>query len=197
MKPRALVLPLLLLSPLLRAGPSAPPAAVPQLATPRADIPGLGNFARVSDVLFRGEQPTAEGFARLKKMGIKTIVNLRSFHSDRPLLRGLGLRYAHIYSKAWHPEDEDVAKFLQIVRNPQNHPVFVHCQHGADRTGMMVAAYRIFEQGWTAEQAAKELPNFGFHEIWSTIVTYLKRLDRARIEALIASRPPPPVELVP
>ena len=89
---------------------------------PRNDIPGLPNFAKVSDGLYRGAQPTAEGFDRLKKMGVKTVVNLRSFSSDRSELKGTGLRYAHIYCKAWHPEDEDTLEFLKIAKRPRQPP---------------------------------------------------------------------------
>jgi tyrosine-protein phosphatase SIW14 len=160
-------------------------AKAPPFATSRDDVPGVKNFAKVSDILYRGEQPTAEGFAQLKKMGVKTVVNLRSFNSDRGKLKGLGLQYVHIHCKAWHPEDEDVAKFLKVLRDPANQPVFVHCQHGADRTGMMVASYRIFHQGWSNERAAKELSNFGFHTIWTDIVKYLNGFDRARLEKRI------------
>lgn len=84
--------------------PQAAPAQEP--LTPRQDLPGLTNYAKVSEALHRGAQPTAEGFAELKKMGIKTVVNLRSFHSDRGKLQGTGLQYVHIYCKAWHPEEE-------------------------------------------------------------------------------------------
>ena len=75
-------------------------------------MPGPSQRQRV----LSGAQPTAEGFTELKKMGVKTVVNLRSFHSDRRKLRGTGLRYAHIYCKAWHPEDEDtVDPFIHVV----------------------------------------------------------------------------------
>jgi protein tyrosine/serine phosphatase len=163
---------------LIAAAPAADQQRVaPELAEPRHDLPGLPNFAKVSDDLYRGAQPSAEGFRRLKTMGVKTVVNLRSFHSDRRKLRGTGLRYAHIYCKAWHPEDEDTIEFLKIMRDPDNHPVFVHCQQGADRTGVMVAAYRVVEQGWTIEDAVEETHNFGFHPVWRQISRYLRKFD--------------------
>lgn len=168
----------------------------PNFATPRNDLPGLKNFAKVSDILYRGEQPTAEGMAELKKMGIKTVINLRSFNSDKTELKGTGLQYFHIWCKAWHPEDEDVAQFLQIMRDPSNHPVFIHCQHGADRTGMMTAVYRIMHQGWKNDDAAKELHNFGFHTIWTDIVKYLNAFDREKIEKEIAKAKPIKVRVI-
>ena len=141
---------------------------------------GLPNFHRVSDTLYRGAQPpSAEGFRRLEEMGIKTVVNLRSSHSDRDMIRGTGLVYESIGMKAWHPEDEDVVRFLKIVTDPACQPVFVHCQHGADRTGTMCAVYRIVVQGWDKEEAIRETRygGFGFHEIWTGLPKYIRKLD--------------------
>jgi len=171
-------------------------AATREALAPRNDVPGLKNYAKVSDTLHRGAQPTAEGFAELQKLGVKTIINLRAFNSDRDELKGLGLQYVHIYCKAWHPEDEDVAKFLQAVRDPKNQPVFVHCQHGSDRTGMMVAIYRMFEQGWSADEAAKELKPFGFHELWTEIAKYLRTLDKTTIERQMEKVKPAKMQVV-
>ena len=185
------------------AAPAAPaaPALAPASGTrtplrPREDVPGVPNFAQVSAALYRGAQPTAEGMRALQAMGVKTIVNLRLLHSDRDRLEGTGLQYLHIHAAAWHPEDEDVARVLRVIRDPANQPVFVHCQHGADRTGTMVAAYRIVEQGWTSEEAAAELPNFGYHPIWTEILDYLAHFDRAAMQAAVTALPPPTLEVV-
>jgi len=159
-------------------------------------IAGVGNFAQVSPVLYRGEQPTAEGFVELKKMGIKTVVTLRSFHDDTKLLKGAGLRYFQIHAKAWHPEDEDIVAFLKIVTNAENQPVFVHCQQGSDRTGYSVAAYRMVEQGWSADDAIAEMGNFAFHPIWTDIPVYLKQLNVESIRAQIVRAKSPDVRVV-
>jgi protein tyrosine/serine phosphatase len=147
-------------------------------------------------VLYRGAQPTAEGFAELKKMGIKTIVSLRSFNSDRDLLEGTGLRYIRISAKAWHPEEEDVVKFLKIVLNPANQPVFVHCQHGADRTGMMVGIYRMTQQKWAAEKVVQEMDNFGRHPIFTDIVEYLNTFDWTKVQQKVDRLKDPKVEII-
>jgi len=166
------------------------------LATPRNDIPGLPNFAKVSDQLYRGAQPTAEGFAALKAMGIKTVVNLRALHSDRKLLEGQGLQYVHISFKPWNPEEEDFVKFLHVVINPDYQPVFVHCQHGADRTGIMVALYRVAELGWEPGRALEELPNFGFHEIWDDLREHFLELDIRKLKDKVKTASGPVPELV-
>ena len=146
-------------------------------------LDGVPNLHKVSEVLYRSAQPTSQGLRNLKKIGIETIVNLRSFHSDRDVIGSTGLRYEHIYMKAWHPEQEDAVRFLQIVTNPKRTPVLVHCQHGADRTGTMCALYRITVQGWTKEEAIREMTQggFGFHEIWKNLPNWFENLD---IEAI-------------
>jgi protein tyrosine/serine phosphatase len=133
---------------------------------------GVPNLHKVSETLYRGAQPSAEGMKTLKAVGIETVINLRSFHSDRDDIRGTGLTYEHISMKAWHPEEEDAVRFLQIITNPKCSPVLVHCQHGADRTGTMCAVYRIAMQGWSKEEALKEMVQggFGFHRISENLI---------------------------
>ncbi|SVE42311.1 uncharacterized protein METZ01_LOCUS495165, partial [marine metagenome] len=96
---------------LLIAGPtSAAENRNPKWAKP-LEIKGAENAFQVSPALYRSAQPTALGFEELKKIGIRTVVNLRSFHSDRKEIGDTGLAYEHMYMKAWHAEDEEVARF--------------------------------------------------------------------------------------
>lgn len=163
----------------------AQPQTVPAPATRPAQwaqplqVEGVPNLHRVSPVLYRSAQPTNEGMKQLKAMGIKTVVNLRSFHSDRDELKGTGLQYEHIYMKAWNAEREEAVRFLQIVMNPENQPVLVHCQHGADRTGTMCAVYRMAVQGWSKQQAVEEMTEggYGFHEVWANLKRWLDSVD--------------------
>ena len=143
------------------------------------ELAGVPNLHRVSNDLYRSAQPTAEGMQNLKKMGIETIVNLRSFNSDRSEIGNSGLAYEHIYMKTWHPERKEAVRFLQIVTNPKRTPALVHCQHGADRTGVMSALYRVAVQGWSKEEALREMTDggFGFHTIWGNIPTWFMELD--------------------
>ncbi len=140
---------------------------------------GLPNLAQVSKVLYRGAQPSAEGFKNLEKMGVKTVVNLRSLHSDRKMLKGTKLGYIHITMTAWRAEYKDLVQFLKIVGDKSKQPVFVHCQHGADRTGLVCAVYRVAVENWTADEAWREmrLGGFNYHEIWKNLPRYLKSLD--------------------
>ena len=142
-------------------------------------VEGVPNLHKVSDTLYRSAQPTEAGLANLKKLGIKTIVNLRSFHTEREGTGQAGLAYEHIFMKAWHPEKEEAERFLRIVTDPSRTPVLVHCQHGADRTGTMCALYRIAVQKWTKEEAIREMTDggYGFHEIWSNLPAWIEKLD--------------------
>jgi protein tyrosine phosphatase (PTP) superfamily phosphohydrolase (DUF442 family) len=164
-------------------------AAAPQEQRPSkwaqpVKVDGVQNLFKVSNDLYRSEQPTAEGFKNLKKLGIKTVVNLRNFHTDSTLIRDTGLEYEHIYMKSWHAENEDAVKFLKIVTDPKKTPVLVHCQHGADRTGTMCAVYRLAVQGWSKDEALKEMTDggFGFHEIWANLPEWIKKLDVEKIK---------------
>lgn len=152
--------------------------------------PGLArevpNFAKVSDVLYRGGQPTAKGYAELKKLGIRTVVCLRIFDLHSRRSAEVGLRQVHISFKPVHPEDEDVLAFLKVVTDPACQPVFVHCREGVDRTGMMVAAYRMVVQGWPRELAIAELRRMGFREVNRPILRYLRRMDVSALRAKLA-----------
>ncbi len=150
----------------------------------RIELPGLPNLHRVSDGLYRGEQPTAKGMKELEKLGVRTVVNLRSLHSDRDEIKDTGLTYEHIVMTTLNVEDKDIVRFLQIVTDPNRTPVFVHCRHGADRTGTMCAIYRIAVQGWSKDDAVQEMTKggFGFHSIWQNLPDYIRKLDIEEIK---------------
>lgn len=143
------------------------------------ELDGVANLHKLSDSLYWSAQPTAEGMKNLKAIGIETVVNLRSFHSDRDEIGKTALGYEHIYMKAWHPERKEVVRFLQIVTNPKRQPVLVHCLHGADRTGTMCAIYRVAVEGWTKEDALAEMRKGGynFHEVFKNLPNWITDLD--------------------
>ena len=165
---------------------------VPRKAEWATPLPSdhIENFYKVSDELYRGKQPSREGLQALKDMGIKTVVNLRTGDEDTELLSGLGLDYVHIPVSTLDPEEEDVVRFLSVATDPARQPVFVHCRRGADRTGMMVAVYRMVVQGWSNEQAKEEMEDggYGFHKVWLNIRSYVKHVDVAALKQKLASR---------
>jgi len=156
-----------------------PEADRPKMWAHPLKVEGVPNLYQVSDNLYRSAQPTAEGMRNLKKMGIETVINLRSFHSDRDEIGSTGLGYEHIYMKAWHPERKEIVRFLQLVTNSKRTPVLVHCEHGADRTGTMCAFYRVAVEGWTKEDALREMTEggYGFHKVWQNLPKWIADID--------------------
>ena len=132
----------------------------------------LPNFDQVSDSVYRGAQPKKGGFRRLAKFGVKTVVNLRDDDAmakrEESEARASGLQYFNIpLKRAGRPADEQVERVLAILNNTTHQPVFVHCRLGADRTGTIIAVYRISHDGWTSERAKAEAIRHGMH-FWET-----------------------------
>lgn len=150
-------------------------------------LDGVPNLFRVTDRLYRSAQPTPQGMKNLETLGIRAVVNLRAFHTDRGAVAGTGLLDEELSVKTWHIEDEDVVRVLRLVKEPTGGPYLIHCQHGADRTGTMVAMYRMVVQGWSREKAIDELVNggYGFHPVWKNILGYLRKVDVDKIRAAV------------
>ena len=127
----------------------------------REKLFGVPNFGRVTDTLYRGAQPSDVGIENLSKLGINIVVDLRGSAHERELVTKLGMIYVPLPWRCYNPEDEQFAKFLTLLRENPGQKIFVHCRMGDDRTGMEIAAYRMAEQGWTAEEARKEMIAFG------------------------------------
>ncbi len=147
-------------------------------------LAGCPNLHKVSDTLYRGAQPTKEGFENLKKLGVKTVVNLRDHHSDEALLQRAGLHYVSIPMDTLDIKTQTVVDFLRVAVDPNAAPVFVHCQYGADRTGTMVAAYRMVVQDWEQDWAIREMTRggFGYHPLWTELPAFLRKLDVEKIK---------------
>jgi protein-tyrosine phosphatase len=130
-------------------------------------IPGVPNAGRINAHLYRGGQPTADGLAALRSLGIDTIVSF-TLPGDGALTEAdeahaLGLQYVHLpWSASALPPVEYLARFLRMTAQGQSRVVFVHCKAGADRTGLMIAAYRVLSNGWTPDDALYEMNAFGY-----------------------------------
>jgi protein tyrosine/serine phosphatase len=151
--------------------------AAAQQAEPRYEE--LPNFHRVDEQLYRGGQPKKGGLKILATLGIKTIVNLRGESDDtreeEAEAVGLGMRYINIpMSSAGRPSDEQVNRALGIVDETKDGPVFIHCRRGSDRTGAVIAIYRIVHDGWTAKQAIDEANRYGMGFIQFKKRDYIK-----------------------
>lgn len=126
----------------------------------------LPNLHKVSDQLYRGAQPSEGGLKILSELGIKTVINLRGADDQARLeekeAQSAGLRYFNVEMPGLSaPSDEQVARVMAIINNPDNQPVFIHCKRGSDRTGTIVAIYRISHDGWTDNRAIGEARTHG------------------------------------
>jgi protein tyrosine phosphatase (PTP) superfamily phosphohydrolase (DUF442 family) len=144
----------------------------------------LGHFFKVNDTLFRGQQPTDKGFEQLKGLGVKHIVylhfNKKQAAHEKAVVEGLGMRFTHI-PMSWitPPKQAQIDQWLQITTDPAQGPVFVHCQHGKDRTGAMVGIYRIKHDKWTYDKAYAEMKEKGFRTFLFGLSFGVKRFAKA------------------
>jgi len=151
----------------------------------------VANFAKAHPALWRGAQPTAAGFRELERQGARTVVSFRHDHDDLPLLAGTKLKYLRIPSRAYRPEEANLAAFLKVMENPDNWPVFIHCAQGRDRTGYNAAAYRMVIQDWQAQDALEEMDAFHFNRIWVGNPGFLRKLDKADLKVKVMAEPKP------
>lgn len=154
----------------------------PRPAPTDAELP---NFVRVGEHLYRGGQPAGDGFRRLAALGIRTVVNLRAAderaREEERAAREAGLQYFNVPLPVYaRPRDEQVERVLALIDAPENRPVFVHCRRGSDRTGTVVAAYRISREGWTGADALREAAGRGLHRAQFEMRGYIDDYYRRR-----------------
>ncbi len=138
---------------------------------PKLSLDGVPNHGLVTPVLYRGGQPEQRAYAELKNLGIETVVNFRHeagvIEKERKAVEALGMRFVSIPWSPWHdPTAEQVAEFLELLRAHPKQKVFAHCHYGSDRTGVMVAAYRIAADHWTPEKALEEMNAYHYHHFF-------------------------------
>jgi tyrosine-protein phosphatase SIW14 len=144
----------------------------------------IPNFGVVTPFLLRGAQPSQEGFAALKAAGVKTVINLRDgkkdIESEKAAVEALGMKSVSIPLSVFKTvKNDDMDRFLKIVNDPQQQPVFMHCRQGQDRCGTMVGIYRLTQQSWTASDAYKEMLKYGFHPMFFGLSNSMYRVAEA------------------
>lgn len=146
----------------------------------------IPNFQEVdARVLMRGGKPSAKGLRELATKGIKTVIDLRK---RRLLVRNKpkSMFAFHLPFSPYELNDQVVIDFLKILRNPLHHPAYVHCFHGADRTGALCAIYRIVCQNWEKEAAIAEMKLKGMHWWHANLIDYIRNLDVPNIRKQIS-----------
>lgn len=187
---RPLLLSLLLLPGLVFAVPSERPA---EWAKPVANSK-LDNFYQVSPLLYRSAQPLPEDFRELQQRGISEVLDLRLYHRDTPVPDStLELQQAPLSPGNINPRY--LAKALQVIANAKG-PVLVHCLHGSDRTGLVVALYRVVCQGWSKQQAIEEMQDggYGFHLFFSNIPAFIEEVDEEKLRRDVRGKACPAIQ---
>ncbi|MBT2336144.1 tyrosine-protein phosphatase [Variovorax paradoxus] len=154
------------------------------------------NLHRITPTLYRSAQPGVADVAALKSLGIRTIVSLRSFNDDRKVFAGHDIRLVRVPINTWSIDDAKVLRALVAIREAEKQgPVLIHCMHGADRTGVVAAAYRMAVQHWDKESARFEMfrGGYGYHTLWRNIPRYIDRFDPQKMGHALARAPAIPV----
>jgi tyrosine-protein phosphatase SIW14 len=128
--------------------------------------------------VYRSEQPNRKGFEEIRDHGIRTVLNLRSSHSDDQAAAGFGLNLVRVPMRAGRFSEDDIVAALKAIKDSPK-PVLIHCQHGADRAGVVSAMFRIVFQGWSKDEAIAELlgGGFGFHVQYKNIPKFIRDVD--------------------
>ena len=162
------------------------------LALPALAAPDLPNFHPVAPGIWRGAVPSVAGMKHLKALGIKTIIDLRisprRVKKEGEQARALGFQWINLPMGADPPTSKQVAILLATLKTAPQSPVFVHCEHGADRTGCMIGIYRETQQGWTFPQAYAEMRRDGFDPRWTRLRASVQK--RAPNHGTYLVRPP-------
>ena len=142
----------------------------------RNDVP---NFHSVKPYLLRGAAPDPQGLKKLAEAGVRTIIDLRiaprKVTAERREVQALGMRFINLPMSGDPPTQKEIDTFLATVRDPASLPVFVHCQHGADRTGTMVGIFREQDEGWGFEPTYREMRRYGFNPHWRKLTATVRR----------------------
>jgi tyrosine-protein phosphatase SIW14 len=143
-----------------------------------SDTPSIPNFHQVDVNIYRGAQPASQEFQSLAQFGIKTVLDLRDeqghARAERKLVEAAGMRYISLPMNGLiAPTDQQISRALAVVEDIANGPVFVHCRRGADRTGTVIACYRIAHDQWRNEKALEEARTFGMSWIERGMRSYV------------------------
>jgi protein tyrosine phosphatase (PTP) superfamily phosphohydrolase (DUF442 family) len=153
------------------------------VVAPEVSAHDLPNFHAVTPMLLRGAAPTPAGLDSLQKMGVKTIIDLRiapkTVAKERAQLDRMGVHFLNLPMSGEPPTEAQIQTLLKTIADPAQQPVFVHCQHGADRTGTMIGIYREHVMGWPYERTYKEMRRYGFNPHWKKLSATVRRFAPA------------------
>jgi tyrosine-protein phosphatase SIW14 len=157
-------------------------------------VPGIDRFCKLNESVYRGGQPTDEGFRYLAKLGVKVVLDLREqdarASSEERVVTAAGMRYVNVPMTGLTPPTlAETDKILKLLEDPADGPVFVHCKRGADRTGAVIAAYRIEHDHWDNARALREAKDMGMGALQFQRREYI-RSYQARTTESAGVKPP-------
>ena len=176
---------------------------------PTNEFAGLTNFGKVTQDIWRGAQPTAAGYRNLVEIGkVRSFLNLRrGANRDEVNLETEKIAGAQCYQvsmKEWNPGEDSLQRLAlalktlkELSSNPKTRPVYVHCKAGQNRTGFVIATYRMVYQGWTPEEAVHEMRVYGFYRVYWRDEWFLKNLDLPHLRKIITQTQAPIGKLTP
>ncbi len=156
----------------------------------KIELPGFKNLYKINDSLYRSEQPSKNGMQQLQQLGIKTVLNFRNHHNDKDEAAHTNLIIERISLNTNKICYSDVVQTLKRMQQAKK-PILLHCLHGSDRTGCMIAAYRLVYNNYTKEQAIAELraSEFGYHQKWfPNVIQLLNDLDVQQLKKDVGVR---------
>jgi protein tyrosine/serine phosphatase len=159
---------------------------------------GIPRFAKISDGFYRGGQPNKSGFEYLKKQGVRTIINFTDGKDEEAIVKKLGMNYVHIplsVSVTARIPESAIHQYFEVLNNPENYPIFIHCRRGADRTGAMVGFYRIAAQGWDGQKAYQEARNVGMRWWYVGLKDQLQSFAKSASSSLLQFGAAIPVQI--
>lgn len=171
------------------AAPATVSDSRPAKWSQKVEVEGLANLYKVDEDLYRSEQPHSVEMKKLSGFGIKTILNLRNTRNDIREAKATNLNLNHVPINTWRISYDDLVRSMIMIGQAKK-PVLVHCLHGSDRTGAVVAVYRIVDRGWTKKETIEELKQggYGYHQKWfPNIIQLIASLDVEKFKADVES----------
>ena len=158
----------------------------PKNGVKKIESPYFQNLFQLNDSIFRSEQPDKKGYGEIHQLKIKSILSLYPNSEDKKLTWKYNFDHYHVNMYSDDFSDKDIAKALYFIEIAHK-PLLIHCKHGSDRTGLVIAMYRIMFNNWTRQNAIDEMKkgDFGFNEKYENMIEYIQKVDLTKIKKKI------------
>lgn len=147
------------------------------------------NLYQMSPTLYRSALPSNQNLPLLEQLKVKTVVSFIK-DDDKAWVGNQPINIVSFPTHADRVDDADVLKVLRILQQAeQQGPVLMHCKHGRDRTGLFAAMYRTVVEGWSKEDALKEMieGGFGTEDDMTSAIEYVQKADVAKLRQALAN----------